>query len=204
VNALGGLDAILYYGAGIECGVVQAAVDRIYWFFSLRAGELPHGAAAADVLRHWLPRFDAQFRAIAEATPLDQLRLDELLTRPPFRDWGRDRITLLGDAAHPMLPHTAQGAAQALEDAAGLGRALRSGGDPVAALRRYERVRAPRTGAVVRSGPRIAAFAMARHPLARAARTALMRHVPAPLVITFVRGAASDPNAALGPPLTGQ
>jgi hypothetical protein len=45
---------------------------------------------------------------------------------------------------------------------------------------------------------------MARHPLARAARTALMRHVPAPLVITFVRGAASDPNAALGPPLTGQ
>ena len=44
--------------------------------------------------------------------------------REPLADWTRGRITLLGDAAHPMLQYLAQGACQAIEDAAALARAL--------------------------------------------------------------------------------
>ena len=58
------------------------------------------------------------------------MRLDELLAREPLDRWGAGPVTLLGDAAHPMLPHTGQGAAQALEDAVALGRVLKSGRDP--------------------------------------------------------------------------
>jgi salicylate hydroxylase len=55
-------------------------------------------------------------------------------------------VTLLGDAAHPMLPFLAQGAAMAIEDAAVLARELSvSPDDGVAALRRYEAARRPRT-----------------------------------------------------------
>jgi salicylate hydroxylase len=55
-------------------------------------------------------------------------------------------VTLLGDAAHPMFPFFAQGAAQAIEDAAVLARCLAEGlGDPAAALKRYEDLRMPRT-----------------------------------------------------------
>lgn len=43
-----------------------------------------------------------------------------LFDRPPMPAWHRGRVVLLGDAAHPMLPFTAQGAAQAIEDAATL------------------------------------------------------------------------------------
>ena len=54
-------------------------------------------------------------------------------------------VTLLGDAAHPVLPQTGQGAAQALEDAVALGEALAGPSPGSAALREYERVRAAGT-----------------------------------------------------------
>jgi salicylate hydroxylase len=44
--------------------------------------------------------------------------------RPTLTKWTQDSVTLLGDAAHPMLPFLAQGAAQAIEDALMLGQAF--------------------------------------------------------------------------------
>ncbi|WP_327138493.1 FAD-dependent monooxygenase (plasmid) [Streptomyces sp. NBC_01340] len=69
-----------------------------------------------------------------------------LLDRAPLRHWSRGRITLLGDAAHPMFPFFAQGAAQSIEDAAVLARCLAaSADDPEQALKRYESARIERT-----------------------------------------------------------
>lgn len=67
--------------------------------------------------------------------------------------WSTDRITLVGDAAHPMLPFGAQGANQAIEDAAALAVCLRAAGadDVPAALKRYEQTRRPRTEQVQRT-----------------------------------------------------
>ncbi|MBF6166023.1 FAD-dependent monooxygenase [Streptomyces gardneri] len=73
-----------------------------------------------------------------------------LFDRPPLEKIGLGRVTLLGDAAHPMLPFFAQGAAQAIEDAWVLGRSLDGvsrAGVPDA-LRRYERARHARTATV--------------------------------------------------------
>jgi salicylate hydroxylase len=69
-----------------------------------------------------------------------------LLDRPPLPRWSQGGATLLGDAAHPMFPFFAQGAAQSIEDAAVLARCLADdAGNPAAALRRYEELRIPRT-----------------------------------------------------------
>lgn len=75
-----------------------------------------------------------------------------LYDRDPIPRWTKGRVTLLGDAAHPMLPYLGQGACQALEDGAVLANALadpRFARDPVAALAAYERVRRPRASSVV-------------------------------------------------------
>jgi len=69
-----------------------------------------------------------------------------LLDRDPFRRWTNGPIALAGDAAHPMFPFLAQGAAQAIEDAAVLAGCLaESRTDPAGALSRYEAIRKPRT-----------------------------------------------------------
>jgi salicylate hydroxylase len=68
-----------------------------------------------------------------------------LLDRAPLPRWSAGRVTLLGDAAHPMFPFFAQGAAQAIEDASVLARCLADGmADPAEALRGYEAERLPR------------------------------------------------------------
>lgn len=69
-----------------------------------------------------------------------------LADRAPLQRWARGTVTLLGDAAHPMFPFFAQGAAQAIEDAAVLARCLADDpGGPAAALARYQTHRIPRT-----------------------------------------------------------
>jgi salicylate hydroxylase len=69
-----------------------------------------------------------------------------LLDREPLDHWSRGNATLLGDAAHPMFPFFAQGAAQAIEDAAVLALCLAEDPEsPSAALGRYEELRRHRT-----------------------------------------------------------
>ena len=78
-----------------------------------------------------------------------------LYDREPLATWCRGRVALLGDAAHPMLPHLGQGANQSMEDGITLAFMLSQVGKDEApeALRAYERVRRERTGAI-QSGAR--------------------------------------------------
>jgi len=87
-----------------------------------------------------------QVRAILDA--LDDTFTWGLFDRAPLPRWSVNRVTLLGDAAHPMLPFMAQGAAQAIEDAATLAAVLERSDDIVEGLRRYEALRLPRTAAI--------------------------------------------------------
>jgi 3-hydroxybenzoate 6-monooxygenase len=72
-----------------------------------------------------------------------------LCDREPVKNWSDGRVTLLGDAAHPMLQYLAQGAGQAIEDAVVLGEALKHcQGDFAKAFQKYQEKRYLRTGRV--------------------------------------------------------
>ncbi len=72
--------------------------------------------------------------------------------RDPIERWGEGPVTLLGDAAHPMMQYLAQGACMALEDAVTLGEAVAACDlDMASAFRLYERARVARTARVVLS-----------------------------------------------------
>ena len=113
----------------------------VYWALSLAEELVPAGMRddPAAILRHMAPRFEETFRGVTAETT--DMRVDELCDRDPLPFWGKGPVTLLGDAAHPVLPHTGQGAAQAMVDAVVLGQALGENGDVEGALRSYERHR---------------------------------------------------------------
>jgi salicylate hydroxylase len=94
----------------------------------------------------WNPKI----QMLIDAADPDQCFRWSLFDRKPIRNWSTERVTLLGDAAHPMLPHLGQGANQGIEDALALAAVLKnaSPADVPAALRRYAQVRRRRTDVV--------------------------------------------------------
>jgi 2-polyprenyl-6-methoxyphenol hydroxylase-like FAD-dependent oxidoreductase len=196
-HLLGDLSTTGYFDRGVEAAAARAGEGAVYWYLSLLAGDVGDGPRdPRDVLERHTRRFEPRFRELTAATHDGDLRLDELFERPPLSSWGRGRVTLAGDAAHPMLPHTGQGAAQALEDAVALGLGIRLEDDPAVALRRYETVRAARTRRFVRLGRRIARVTTTRNPLIGSARNVMVRVLPQSLLAQAARR-RSDPHASL-------
>ncbi len=108
----------------------------------------------ADILaRYAAPMWSGPTRAILAAP--QHWQKWALYDRAPLARWGKGAVTLLGDAAHPMLPYLAQGAAMAIEDAAVLAQRLAdTRSDPATAMRRYERQRRARTARAQRAARR--------------------------------------------------
>jgi 5-methylphenazine-1-carboxylate 1-monooxygenase len=115
-------------------------------------------------LDDFVPQFQAwsfgwlDVPAIVKAAP--ETFLFPMVDREPLPQWTFGRVTLLGDAAHPMYPIGSNGASQAILDARVLAGCLRRHGHDVdQALRRYEETRRPATAAIVRAnrslGPEI-------------------------------------------------
>ena len=179
---LGDLSAVMYLGRGLESVLVRASDTGIYWFLSLAREIVPSDTRdPAAIVAHISPHMDRTFRAVASNT--DELRCDELVDRDPLPNWGAGVTTLLGDAAHPLLPHTGQGAAQAIMDAVALGEALRDGANVADALQAYERERLPKTAALVAQGRRAARVMRTTSPLACGLRDVAIRLAPVELFL---------------------
>lgn len=192
---LGELSAAVFLDGGFEAAAVTAGEDAIYWYVSLLAAEV-HGTSPLAILEPWLSGADPAFQAIVAATAPGDMRFDPLFRREALPTWGAGRVTLLGDAAHPLLPHTGQGAAQSLEDAVALGLAMQ-GDDGVTGLRAYERVRQKRTAVFVRLGPRLARVTTTRNPAIALLRTGALRLLPEGLLARSTAALREDPHRAL-------
>ena len=92
-------------------------------------------------------RFAGQHRhVLAMLGKINSWRMWVLCDREPIRNWSKGRITLLGDAAHPMLQYLAQGACMAIEDAVCLASCVAaSNGDFPPAFATYQQSRYLRT-----------------------------------------------------------
>ena len=105
-----------------------------------RASVIPHAS------RFSVP--DVDVRALVEATR--EIFEYPMCDRDPLPRWTHGRVTLLGDAAHPMYPVGSNGASQAILDARALADALQRAEHPRQALHAYEADRRPKTAEVVR------------------------------------------------------
>ena len=187
------------WGAGTLFGMLPLADGRVYWFATKRApaGETDSPAQRRDEILQRFSRWHEPIPALVETTEPGAILRHDVVDRRPRGGWSRGRVTLLGDAAHPMTPHLGQGACQSLEDAVVLGDLLGASASPYAALERYARVRARRTAPIVMASRRIGWLAQLRNPLARALRDAVIAHIPARVQLRQLEAVA----AARRPPV---
>jgi 3-hydroxybenzoate 6-monooxygenase len=149
------LDSVVVY-IGPGCHFVQYPLRRGEVFNQVAVFRSPKALAGED---DWgtPDELDAAFASACDAvrSALPNLWRDRwwrMYDREPIDTWVDGRLALIGDAAHPMLQYLAQGACQALEDAAAL--AEQRGKEPSdwdAALAGYAAARAPRTARVQRT-----------------------------------------------------
>jgi 2-polyprenyl-6-methoxyphenol hydroxylase-like FAD-dependent oxidoreductase len=176
------------WGVGGGFGFGPAGPGRVYWYCF---EAVPEGTPAPDRPREaFLHRYGDWFDpipALIESTDPDAVEPTFTYDRPPRWTWGRGRVTLLGDAAHPMKPNIGQGAAQALEDAVVLGSCLAGCVEPEEALRAYERRRVRRANRVVRASRQAGWAAEVRSPIGARVRDAVMRALPDRLTIAQQR-----------------
>ena len=166
------------WGAGARFGQIPMQGNRVYWFATQNApaGQHSPDGEKAELLRLF-GNWHNPIRALIEATPDAAILRNDLYDRPPLKRWGRGRITLLGDAAHPMTPNLGQGACQALEDAVVLAKQVQSTADIPTALRAYEAARIPRTTMIVNQSRQVGQVGQWANPVAVAGRNWLVKYL---------------------------
>ena len=166
------------WGQGARFGQIPMQGNRVYWFATQNApaGQHRPDGEKAELLRLF-GNWHNPIRALIEATPDAAILRNDLYDRPPLKRWGRGRITLLGDAAHPMTPNLGQGACQALEDAVVLAKQVQSTADLPTALRAYEAARIPRTTMIVNQSRQVGQVGQWANPVAVAGRNWLVKYL---------------------------
>jgi 2-polyprenyl-6-methoxyphenol hydroxylase-like FAD-dependent oxidoreductase len=173
------------WGRGQRFGGCCIDGGRFYWFAVAAA---PAGQREADpeqAKRALLERYAGWGGRVPEllrSTPAAAILRTDISDRAPSARWGEGRVTLLGDAAHPMTPNLGQGACQAIEDALALAEALRAAASLEAGLRAYEARRIARANAAVLAARRLGAIAQWQNPVACALRNALFGVLPSAVV----------------------
>ncbi len=156
------------WGPGRRFSIHHCGLGRVFWYATKN---LPEGMPAAKAghqaeVLEWFREWHAPIPEVIKATESSAILRNDIVDRKPVKRWGQDRVTLLGDAAHPTTPNLGQGACQAMEDAVVLASCLRAASDVPAALRSYEAMRMARTANITNQSWRIGKICQWENPLA--------------------------------------
>ncbi|OJJ12532.1 monooxygenase [Roseofilum reptotaenium AO1-A] len=166
-----------YLGKGKGFGFMMLGKGKIYWYAAATAPEAQLDAKVGRK-KELEGMYQDWFSSIPElilATDESQILTTDLYDRPPTQPWSRENVTLLGDAAHPMLPTIGQGACTALEDAYVVAKCLKKNPNPSAAFQAYESLRFPRTKTIVEQSLKSGKMGQLKNPLAVGFRNTLMK-----------------------------
>jgi 2-polyprenyl-6-methoxyphenol hydroxylase-like FAD-dependent oxidoreductase len=169
-----------YWGSGQRFGLVDMGGGRLYWWGTKNtpAEESRDWRGTKDDVQRAYQGWAEVVQEAIRATPPESLLAVPSHDRTFLESWGRGPVTLLGDAAHPMLTSLGQGSGMAIEDAVVLGHCLNGATDIAAALRRYEDERRERTRAIVAASRTISTFEQSENPIRRPLRDAYFRFLP--------------------------
>ncbi|OPH57515.1 hypothetical protein BC351_03035 [Paenibacillus ferrarius] len=186
----GGFEA---WGKGKRFGFSQIGENQVYWFAAINAAHGSEIVHKKEFVLKQLEGWHDPIEDVIRATKETSILVHDIYDRKPLARWSIGRVTLLGDAAHPMLPNLGQGGAQAMEDAYVLTSRLaqvdvNSSEAMRAALTDYEKIRMPRVYQVVKQSRRMARLVQMSSPLGTVLRNQLLSRLPAKLQIKQLDG----------------
>jgi 2-polyprenyl-6-methoxyphenol hydroxylase-like FAD-dependent oxidoreductase len=168
------------YGEGRRFGIGPVGLGRTGWWATANEPE-----SAAEPAHEHVPKLLRLFEGwcapaceLIEATPSETILRNAAYDRPAAARWGEGRVTMLGDAVHPMTPNLGQGGCVAIEDAAVLARCLARYRDAQVALRVYESRRRARAERVARYSRLYGAVGQREGRAATALRARVLSSVP--------------------------
>ncbi|MGE3802145.1 MAG: FAD-dependent monooxygenase [Candidatus Kapaibacterium sp.] len=173
-------EAIFGMAKGAQLGFFPFGREgKTYWFVCPNApitrGESESTFDHKTFLSSIADRLPSHLGQIIRNTPTEDLIIGNVLDRPPRKEWGIGRVTLLGDAIHPTTPNLGQGACMAIEDGIVLADAIRRADNYITALRQYEQKRRKRTAMIARQSWRIGKIYQYENPLLIHLRTLMFR-----------------------------
>jgi 2-polyprenyl-6-methoxyphenol hydroxylase-like FAD-dependent oxidoreductase len=191
-----------WWGRGSEFLAFHLADGNIYWAGVTKEppGEKPgpegHKRDLLERFGSWTQPVPALINATDEAAILR----NDMYDRAPAPHWSGARVTLVGDAAHPMTPNQGQGACQALEDGVAMGESFARASSVAEAFQLYERRRLRRANRVVTLSRQATRGVQIDNPLLCALRDGLMSLIPRRLIMRAQDGVlAAEPRGRPGP-----
>ena len=184
---------VRFVGPGGLVGVARINGTEVRWYAgaSFRGAMPTSGEERKRLALEAFDRWPRAARSALERTSPGSYLFNDTPHAPPFKTWARDRIAVLGDAAHCSLPTLGISAGLAIEDGAVLADCLRSGGDPAVGLRAYERARRGVSARVVRTARLFGRIQMIRRRPAFAIYQLGVRTAPqSPGIRWLARGAS--------------
>ncbi len=181
-------------GLGKRFFAIPMGDNIVYWGGTIRTEEKVLEPAnhrknlAMEVYEGW----HEPIPELVAGTDPEAILWDGIYDRPPLDIWGRNSITLLGDAAHVAAPFIGQGACQALEDAVWLARYLDSPRDTPSALRAFESHRQKRTSMITQSSRQFGRMQHLSNPVAASLRKVLLRYMPTAIAMRSLIRAIED------------
>lgn len=166
--------AIEAWGKGRRFGYVQLGENKLYWYAVVNQQLIANQAPLQQLFEDFHP----MMLDMIDKTPVDSIHFSEIVDLEPLHTWQRNKVCLLGDAAHATTPNLGQGACQAIEDAYALSLLLRPGGAVESAFQSYETIRRKKAHAVVNKSRLLGQIAHIENGLVRHLRDIMMRLIP--------------------------
>jgi len=173
------------WGVGDRFGCRPCGQGRVYWYFSANRPDPFEGVVPGhkvDLLKR-ARGWHNPVQAIIDSTEEERILNVSSFDRRAMASWSGDRVTLAGDAAHPMSPSLGQGACQAIEDALALAQSLAEASEVAEGLKLYEQRRMKRASRLVRQARRFGVLAQTESRLLCWLWKTMTKWMPLPLVI---------------------
>lgn len=159
---------------GKRFGFIQVSKHKVYWYAVMNA----HLVKEDSNLLEMYKEFHHDVLSLIEATPKTSVILNDIIDLQPITKWHKNKICLVGDAAHATTPNMGQGACQAVEDAFVLGQLFNKSNNVKEIFEQYEQLRQKKAQKIVKTSWKIGEIAHFENDFAIGCRNQLLKLIP--------------------------